>query len=186
MMTKTPYYYYLGAAINYSKPFIMLHRSRPFSISFSRDGLYRRLTERCTLTTEWFECMEWPIGTNVEQCGCHVCSFFKSCFRDLTESSWSLAKDLYGFKGPYWIVPMSLLLGMIPTCVQWLLWKVGDPLFRTVRRVRLSTLQRWRKIGPIPLDKVVLPIIYMVYRHSSLTIASIDFFDSTRLGCLWV
>ncbi|KDQ33722.1 OPT superfamily [Pleurotus ostreatus PC15] len=68
--------------------------------------------------------------------------------------TWSLAKDLYGFKGPYWIVPMSLLLGTIPTCVQWLLWK------------------RWRKIGPIPLDKVVLPIIYMYSAWMSVGVTS--------------
>ncbi|KAF9492268.1 oligopeptide transporter [Pleurotus eryngii] len=68
--------------------------------------------------------------------------------------AWSLAKDLYGFKGPYWIVPMSLLLGMIPTCVQWLLWK------------------RWRNIGPVPLDKVVLPIIYMYSAWMSVGVTS--------------
>lgn len=71
---------------------------------------------------------------------------------------------------------MSLLLGMIPTFVQWLLWKVSHLFLRNDRRLRLSTSQRWRKIGPIPLDKVVLPIIYMVYRHLHLTISSPDLF----------
>ena len=38
--------------------------------------------------------------------------------------TWALAKDLYAFKGPYWIIPLSLLLGMVPTTVQWLIHKV--------------------------------------------------------------
>ena len=38
--------------------------------------------------------------------------------------TWALAKDLYSFKGPYWIIPLSLLLGMVPTTIQWLLHKV--------------------------------------------------------------
>ena len=38
--------------------------------------------------------------------------------------TWSLAKELYGFNGPYWIVPLSLIIGMVPTTIQWLLYKV--------------------------------------------------------------
>jgi len=38
--------------------------------------------------------------------------------------TWSLAKQLYGFNGPYWIIPMSLLIGMVPTTIQWLIHKV--------------------------------------------------------------
>jgi len=38
--------------------------------------------------------------------------------------TWSLAKELYGFNGPYWIVPMSLVLGTVPTTIQWLIHKV--------------------------------------------------------------
>ena len=38
--------------------------------------------------------------------------------------TWSLAKDLYGFRGPYWSVPLSLIIGMVPTTIQWLIWKV--------------------------------------------------------------
>ena len=38
--------------------------------------------------------------------------------------TWSLAKELYGFNGPYWIVPLSLILGMVPTAIQWLIYKV--------------------------------------------------------------
>ena len=38
--------------------------------------------------------------------------------------TWSLAKELYGFEGPYWIVPLSLVIGMVPTTIQWLISKV--------------------------------------------------------------
>ena len=38
--------------------------------------------------------------------------------------TWSLAKQLYGFDGPYWIVPLSFLIGMVPTTIQWLICKV--------------------------------------------------------------
>ena len=38
--------------------------------------------------------------------------------------TWSLAKELYGFNGPYWSVPLSLLIGMVPTVFQWLICKV--------------------------------------------------------------
>lgn len=40
--------------------------------------------------------------------------------------TWSLAKELYGFTGPYWVIPMSLLFGMIPTLLQWLIHKVSN------------------------------------------------------------
>jgi hypothetical protein len=40
--------------------------------------------------------------------------------------TWSLAKQLYGRGGPYFIIPMSLLIGMAATFVQWLIWKVSN------------------------------------------------------------
>jgi hypothetical protein len=58
-----------------------------------------------------------PIGTNVWS-GQHL---------QLVNSAavtWSLAKYLYGWNGAYFIIPLSLLLGMVPTVVQWLIWKV--------------------------------------------------------------
>ena len=38
--------------------------------------------------------------------------------------TWSLAKELYGFNGPYWIIPLSLIIGMVPTAIQWSINKV--------------------------------------------------------------
>jgi len=56
--------------------------------------------------------------------------------------TWSLAKQLYGVHGPYFVIPLSLFIGMIPTLVQWLISK------------------RWPTIGPIKVDSIVLPIIF--------------------------
>lgn len=38
--------------------------------------------------------------------------------------TWSLAKELYGFNGPYWTIPMALIFGMVPTIIQWFIHKV--------------------------------------------------------------
>ncbi|KAI0705191.1 oligopeptide transporter [Cytidiella melzeri] len=56
--------------------------------------------------------------------------------------TWSLAKQLYGPSGPYFIIPMSLLVGLVPTTIQWFIGK------------------RWPKIGPFRVDAISLPIIY--------------------------
>ncbi|KAK7687874.1 hypothetical protein QCA50_009093 [Cerrena zonata] len=56
--------------------------------------------------------------------------------------TWSLANQLYGPKGPYFVIPMGLLIGMFPTFVQWLIWK------------------RWRTIGGFKVESIMLPIIY--------------------------
>ncbi|KAI0068493.1 OPT superfamily oligopeptide transporter [Artomyces pyxidatus] len=57
--------------------------------------------------------------------------------------TWSLAKELYGRDGPYFIIPMSLFIGAVVTFIQWLVYK------------------RWPRIGPVKVDTVMLPIIYM-------------------------
>lgn len=48
--------------------------------------------------------------------------------------TWSLAKQLYGVNGPYFVIPLSLFIGMVPTFIQWLIWKAcsgahGLPLY---------------------------------------------------------
>lgn len=57
--------------------------------------------------------------------------------------TWSLAKELYGPGGRYFIVPLSLLIGVVPTVIQWFVAK------------------RWPTIGPVKVDSIILPIIYM-------------------------
>ncbi|THH14179.1 hypothetical protein EW146_g6118 [Bondarzewia mesenterica] len=57
--------------------------------------------------------------------------------------TWSLAKQLYGRDGPYFIIPMSLFIGAVVTFIQWLIYK------------------RWPRIGPVKIDTIMLPVIYM-------------------------
>ncbi|RDB27799.1 Oligopeptide transporter 6 [Hypsizygus marmoreus] len=69
--------------------------------------------------------------------------------------TWSLAKQLYSADGPYFVIPLSLIIGMVPTTIQWLIWK------------------RWPKIGPVKVDTVMLPIIYMYSAWMSAGVNSI-------------
>lgn len=39
--------------------------------------------------------------------------------------TWSLAKELYGRNGPYFVIPLSLVIGMVPTTLQWLISRVS-------------------------------------------------------------
>ncbi|KAF8843877.1 oligopeptide transporter [Paxillus ammoniavirescens] len=77
-----------------------------------------------------------PQGTNVWS-GQYVQSLNSAAV------TWSLAKELYGPGGQYFIVPMGLFIGMGAAFIQWLISK------------------RWPYIGPVRVDKVMLPIIYM-------------------------
>jgi hypothetical protein len=82
--------------------------------------------------------------------------------------TWSLAKQLYGPDGPYFVIPLSLFIGMVPTFIQWLIWKVGRILL-SLPTYSMHFLQRWPRIGPIKVDTIMLPIIYMVcYLHELL------------------
>ncbi|KAF8309084.1 OPT superfamily oligopeptide transporter [Clavulina sp. PMI_390] len=56
--------------------------------------------------------------------------------------TWSLAGKVYGLHGYVW-VPLGLLLGMIPTTIQYFIWK------------------RWPVIGGLRIDSIILPVIYM-------------------------
>lgn len=76
-----------------------------------------------------------------------VCLGFPVCFRaclmgnsgqtvqslNSAAITWSLAKQLYGPHGPYIWIPLSLLFGMVPTTIQWLISKVRDPGLRAYR-----------------------------------------------------
>lgn len=76
--------------------------------------------------------------------------------------TWSLAKQLYGFNGPHWIVPMSLLLGMVPTTIQYLIHRVRFIITSLLCAAWKPFKQRWPMIGPVKVSSVMLPIIYMV------------------------
>ena len=51
--------------------------------------------------------------------------------------TWSMAKELYSPKGPYFIIPMGLLIGMGPTIIQWLIGKVSPASSLRVINYRL-------------------------------------------------
>ncbi|KAK7022840.1 hypothetical protein VNI00_016921 [Paramarasmius palmivorus] len=56
--------------------------------------------------------------------------------------TWSLAKQLYGPDGPYLVIPLGLVLGAIPTMIQFLISK------------------RWPVIGGVRVDSLILPIVW--------------------------
>jgi hypothetical protein len=79
-----------------------------------------------------------PIGTNV---------WSGQAIQSLNSAAvtWSLAKELYSIHGPYFAIPLSLFLGMIPTFFQWLIWKVSfcPPIvFNYTHKVHLCSVGR--------------------------------------------
>nr|AGA20377.1 oligopeptide transporter 6 [Phanerodontia chrysosporium] len=83
-----------------------------------------------------------PIGTQVWS-GQYVQSLNSAAV------TWSMAKQLYSPSGPYFIIPMGLVIGIGPTIIQWLIGK------------------RWPKIGPLNVNDVLLPIIYQYMQWMS-------------------
>lgn len=59
-----------------------------------------------------------PVGTNV---------WSGQVVQGLNSAAvtWSLAKELYGPSGPYFLIPLSLVIGMVPTTIQWLISRVS-------------------------------------------------------------
>ena len=73
-----------------------------------------------------------PIGNNVWS-GQSVQSLNSNAI------TWSLAKELYGPSGPYFIIPMGLFIGFAVTVVHWLINKVKDEVHRVLRSVLMPT-----------------------------------------------
>ena len=46
--------------------------------------------------------------------------------------TWSLAKELYGPSGPYFIIPMGIFIGFAATVIHWLVNKVNAKGHRRV------------------------------------------------------
>ncbi|KAJ1310044.1 hypothetical protein OPQ81_006797 [Rhizoctonia solani] len=99
-------------------------------------GAFINYAVMASITSSRREVLLNPIGTNVWS-GATVQSLNSAAV------TWSLAGELYGLHGPYKWVPIGLGLGMIPTTIQYFIWK------------------RWPKIGPVEVDKIMLPVIYM-------------------------
>ena len=56
--------------------------------------------------------------------------------------TWSLAKELYGPSGPYFIIPMGIFIGFAVTVVHWFVNKVNAEAHRRVlRSVLMPPLQ---------------------------------------------
>ncbi|KAH8987176.1 OPT oligopeptide transporter protein-domain-containing protein [Lactarius akahatsu] len=66
--------------------------------------------------------------------------------------TWSLSKELYGPSGPYFIIPIGIFIGFAATVVHWLINK------------------RWPYIGPVRVDRIILPIIfqYSAWMHAGV------------------
>ncbi|THH32472.1 hypothetical protein EUX98_g1722 [Antrodiella citrinella] len=84
--------------------------------------------------------------------------------------TWSLAAQLYGINGPYFLIPMGLFIGMGPTFIQYLIWK------------------KWPVIGGLKVDSIMLPLIYMYSAWMSAGVNSM-IFSSVIVGLvsqLWL
>ncbi|KAI0273164.1 OPT oligopeptide transporter protein-domain-containing protein [Russula aff. rugulosa BPL654] len=68
--------------------------------------------------------------------------------------TWSLAKQLYGPSGPYFIIPLGIFIGFAVTFVHWLINK------------------RWPYIGPVRVNSVILPIIIQYASFVTLLLPS--------------
>ncbi|CAE6455014.1 unnamed protein product [Rhizoctonia solani] len=99
-------------------------------------GAFINYAVMASITSSRREVLLNPVGTNVWS-GATIQSMNSAAV------TWSFAGELYGLHGPYKWVPIGLALGMIPTTIQYFIWK------------------RWPKIGPVEVDKIMLPIIYM-------------------------
>ncbi|KIJ51867.1 hypothetical protein M422DRAFT_244244 [Sphaerobolus stellatus SS14] len=98
-------------------------------------GCFVSYAVMATIVSNQREILLDPIGTNVWTG--QTVQFFNSA-----AVTWSLAGQLYGRSGPYIWVPIGLIFGAIPTVFQYFIWK------------------RWPKIGPVQVDKIILPVIY--------------------------
>ncbi|KAH8093910.1 OPT oligopeptide transporter protein-domain-containing protein [Cristinia sonorae] len=91
-----------------------------------------------------------PLGTNVWS-GQQLQSMNSAAV------TWSLADKLYGPHSPYFIVILSLIIGVVPTTIQYFIYR------------------RWPVIGGIRLDSVILPIIYMYSARLYVGVTSMIF-----------
>ncbi|KAF8508624.1 OPT oligopeptide transporter protein-domain-containing protein [Hysterangium stoloniferum] len=105
-------------------------------------GCFINYAVMSAIVTNQREILLDPVGTNVWRKD-YIFSSLNS-----NAITWSLAGQLYSIKGPYVWVPLGLVFGAIPTIIQWFIWKACLYSFK------------WPKIGPVPVDVIILPIIY--------------------------
>ncbi|KAL0580004.1 hypothetical protein V5O48_002007 [Marasmius crinis-equi] len=95
-----------------------------------------------------------PLGTNV---------WSGQTIQNLNSAAvtWSLAKQLYGPHGPYLIVPLGLVIGILPTTIQWLISR------------------RWPRIAGVKVSSIILPI---VWNFSSTMTAGVTSVITTQIA----
>jgi len=109
-------------------------------------GAFINYAVMASITTAQKEILLDPLGTNVWS-GITLQSLNSAAV------TWSLAGRVYGIHSLYKWVPIGLVLGTIPTTIQYFIYK------------------KYPRIFGIPLNKLVLPIIY---QYSSILFAGIN------------
>jgi len=101
--------------------------------------------------------------------------------------TWSLAKELYGFNGPYWIIPISLIIGIVPTFFQWIIAKVGCILIWIVTMLNAAVLalakDRTRSGGHSHSSYHIYGTFVPLLEHSGIVLTCVS---SIPHGCMLV
>ncbi|KAI0028877.1 OPT oligopeptide transporter protein-domain-containing protein, partial [Vararia minispora EC-137] len=82
--------------------------------------------------------------------------------------TWALAKDLYGPSGQYFLIPMAIFIGAIPTLIQWLI------------SLRWPNLH----VGLVDIGSVILPL-YSAYTYAGVTSVYTSMIITGLLSQLW-
>ena len=89
------------------------------ALCFGADGLLLNLVVMVSITGSQRELLLDPAGNNVWS-GQQIQSLNSNAI------TWSLAKQLYGPSGPYFVIPLGIFIGFAATFVHWLINKVNE------------------------------------------------------------
>lgn len=121
-----------------SSVYSLILRSRANRCS-TRPGCVVNYVVMVSVVTSQRDILLSPSGTN-------VWSGQKVQGANTDAVTWALAKYLYSPSGPYFIIPMGIFIGMVPTLIQRAIaWQ-----WPTLR------------LGPVHINDVILPIIWTV------------------------
>lgn len=131
----------LGAIVNYGEDIVLEGLRAHLTNLYSRHGLCRGCTARHPARPSWYERLEVSTALDAEHMYDLTVLYSGQYPQSLNSAAvtWSLAKQLYGPHGPYIWIPLSLVFGMIPTFIQWLLAKVRNPLHLSMSPHRAHT-----------------------------------------------
>jgi hypothetical protein len=91
------------------------------TLSSGVDGLLYNLVVMVSITGSQREILLKPMGNNIWS-GQQIQSLNSNAI------TWSLAKQLYGPSGPYFVVPFGIFIGFAVTFVHWLISKVNEQI----------------------------------------------------------